>query len=84
MSAGRQSSEHSRALRAEGAAFTLLACGLVLAVLGALHGEWIGAAIGLLLDTCGTLLLASVVKSYCETRGTAKAPRPYLPPQGKI
>lgn len=73
MKAGRESSEHARATRAEGAAFTLLAAGVVCALLGAFQREWVTAAVGVLFVALGSTLLASVVRSYADARGCVKA-----------
>jgi hypothetical protein len=70
---GKESTEHARASRAEGAAFALLVAGLVLAVLGALSSGWISAAVGVLLAAAGASLLASVNHSYAQSRGGVKA-----------
>jgi hypothetical protein len=70
--AGRETSEHARASRAEGAAFTVVAAGLVLAVLGALQGP-IVASVGVLLVAIGAGLLASVNRSYLVGRSDVKA-----------
>lgn len=70
--AGRETSEHARASRAEGAAIAILSAGLVLAVLGTLQGP-IVPAVGVLLVAIGAGLLASVNRSYLIGRSDVKA-----------
>lgn len=69
---GRETSEHSRATRAEVGALVFMACGLVLALLGAFT-QWPVAAVGVLLAAIGATLLASVNRAYMDSRGGIKA-----------
>lgn len=52
------------------------AVGLVLGAIGAWRGN--------LSVIVGPFLMAVALASYCHSRGRAKAPRPYLPPGGKL
>jgi hypothetical protein len=74
---GRESSEYRVLAYLVGFGTVLCVAGMVLLVIA-------GAQAGAVPVAAGALLLASSYHSYARSRGTVKAPRPYLPPAGRL